>query len=80
MSAAYETRLRRVLAYIHDNPAGDLSLDTLADVTVSLAPRFSRHDRGNLCGCGAAHSCAPCGVFIVADRPKHRGHRQGDWV
>ena len=24
MSAAYEARLRRVLAYIHDNPAGDL--------------------------------------------------------
>lgn len=29
---SYEKRLLRVLAYIHDNPAGDLSLDTLAEV------------------------------------------------
>jgi AraC family transcriptional regulator len=41
MSAAYETRLRRVLAYIHDNPAGDLSLDTLADV--AAMSRFHWH-------------------------------------
>lgn len=31
MSGRYEDRLLRVLTYIHDNPAGDLSLDRLAD-------------------------------------------------
>ena len=30
--ASYEDRMLRVLNYIHDNPGGDLSLDTLADV------------------------------------------------
>jgi len=32
MSAEYEARILRVLSYMHDNPAGDLSLDRLADV------------------------------------------------
>lgn len=32
MSQGYERRMHRVLDYIHDNPAGDLSLDALADV------------------------------------------------
>ncbi|MEL6609455.1 MAG: AraC family transcriptional regulator [Pseudomonadota bacterium] len=32
MTRTYEDRMRRVLTYIYDNPAGDLSLDTLADV------------------------------------------------
>ncbi len=32
MLNSYEKRLMRVLEYIHANPAGDLSLDTLADV------------------------------------------------
>ncbi|GAA6194121.1 AraC family transcriptional regulator [Phaeobacter sp. NW0010-22] len=31
MTTNYEDRLLRVLSYIHDNPAGDLSLDRLAD-------------------------------------------------
>lgn len=31
MTTSYEDRLLRVLAYIHDNPDGDLSLDRLAD-------------------------------------------------
>ena len=34
MTNSYETRLIRVLDYIHDNPAGDLSLDALADALV----------------------------------------------
>ena len=38
---SYERRLLRVLAYIHDNPAGDLSLDTLADV--AAMSRFHWH-------------------------------------
>jgi AraC family transcriptional regulator len=31
MSQSYEKRMLRVLQYIHDNPAGDMSLDRLAD-------------------------------------------------
>lgn len=31
MRHSYEIRIQRVLRYIHDNPAGDLSLDRLAD-------------------------------------------------
>ncbi len=38
---AYETRLRRVLQYIYDHPAGDLSLDALADV--AAMSRFHWH-------------------------------------
>ena len=41
MSAQYEDRLRRVLRYIHDNPAGALSLDALADV--AAMSRFHWH-------------------------------------
>ncbi|MEP2718936.1 AraC family transcriptional regulator [Pseudophaeobacter sp.] len=41
MSAAYEKRILRVLSYIHDNPAGDLSLDRLADV--AAMSRFHWH-------------------------------------
>jgi AraC family transcriptional regulator len=37
----YEARLRRVVHYIHDNPAGDLSLDALADV--AAMSRFHWH-------------------------------------
>ena len=36
MPATYEDRMLRVLDYIHDNPAGDLSLDALADVAAAL--------------------------------------------
>lgn len=41
MGQSYEDRLRRVIRYIHDNPAGDLSLDTLADV--AALSRFHWH-------------------------------------
>jgi len=41
MSAAYEKRILRVLDYIHENPAGDLSLDQLADV--AAMSRFHWH-------------------------------------
>jgi len=41
MSAHYEDRILRVLAHIHDNPAGDLSLDALADV--AAMSRFHWH-------------------------------------
>lgn len=37
----HEARLLRVIAYIHDNPAGDLSLDALADV--AAMSRFHWH-------------------------------------
>ncbi len=39
--ASYEDRLLRVLDYIYTNPAGDLSLDTLADV--AAMSRFHWH-------------------------------------
>ena len=39
--ASYEKRVLRVLKYIHENPAGDLSLDALADI--ALMSRFHWH-------------------------------------
>ncbi|CUH83527.1 AraC family transcriptional regulator [Thalassovita mediterranea] len=41
MSQNYEDRIRRVVRYIHENPAGDLSLDRLADV--AAMSRFHWH-------------------------------------
>lgn len=41
MSSTYENRILRVLDYIHDNPAGDLSLDQLAEV--AAMSRFHWH-------------------------------------
>ncbi|GAB5488917.1 MAG: AraC family transcriptional regulator [Parasphingorhabdus sp.] len=41
MAHSYEKRILRVLEYIHENPAGDLSLDTLADV--AAMSRFHWH-------------------------------------
>ena len=41
MASTYEKRLLRVLDYIHTNPAGDLSLDALADV--AAMSRFHWH-------------------------------------
>ena len=41
MPSPYEARLIRVLDYIHDNPAGDLSLDRLAEV--AAMSRFHWH-------------------------------------
>lgn len=38
----HEARLLRVIAYIHDNPAGDLSLDALADVAAMSRFHFHR--------------------------------------
>ena len=39
--ASYEKRVLRVLKYIHENPADDLSLDALADI--ALMSRFHWH-------------------------------------
>lgn len=41
MAQSYEARMMRVLDYIHANPAGDLSLDRLADV--AAMSRFHWH-------------------------------------
>ncbi|MFV2053897.1 AraC family transcriptional regulator [Aliiroseovarius sp. YM-037] len=41
MAQSYEARMMRVLDYIHANPAGDLSLDQLADV--AAMSRFHWH-------------------------------------
>lgn len=41
MATSYEDRVLRVLSYIHDHPAGDLSLDALADV--AAMSRFHWH-------------------------------------
>lgn len=41
MPTHYENRILRVLRYIHENPAGDLSLDALADV--AAMSRFHWH-------------------------------------
>ena len=41
MTNANEKRLLRVLDHIHDNPAGDLSLDALSDV--AAMSRFHWH-------------------------------------
>lgn len=41
MANSYEARILRVLAHIHDNPDGDLSLDALADV--AAMSRFHWH-------------------------------------
>ena len=37
----YEQRVLRVLQYIHDNPAGDLSLDALSEI--AMMSRFHWH-------------------------------------
>jgi AraC family transcriptional regulator len=42
MTASFEKRLHRVIDYIHDNPAGDLSLDALADVAALSRFHFHR--------------------------------------
>ncbi len=41
MANDHENRLMRILDHIHDHPAGDLPLDTLADVAACI--RFHRH-------------------------------------
>lgn len=41
MQQSYEKRMLRVIAYIYDNPTGDLSLDALADV--AAMSRFHWH-------------------------------------
>ena len=53
MGRSYEDRILRVLDYIHDNPAGDLSLDTLADVAAMSRFHWHRVFRaltGETCG------------------------------
>lgn len=42
MAQDYERRLARVVDYIHDNPAGDLSLDRLAEVAALSRFHFHR--------------------------------------
>ncbi len=42
MPNPYETRMMRVVDYIHDNPTGDLSLDRLADVAALSRFHFHR--------------------------------------
>lgn len=42
MTQSYETRLRRVVQYIHDNPDGDLSLDQLAEAAALSRFHFHR--------------------------------------
>ena len=42
MAQDYERRLQRVVDHIHDNPAGDLSLDVLADVAALSRFHFHR--------------------------------------
>ncbi len=42
MAHSYETRLRRVMDHIYDNPAGNLSLDELADVAAMSRFHFHR--------------------------------------
>lgn len=42
MANDYEKRLRRVVDHIHDHPAGDLSLDALADVAALSRFHFHR--------------------------------------
>lgn len=42
MTTDFEKRLHRVIGHIHDNPAGDLSLDALADVAAFSRFHFHR--------------------------------------
>lgn len=42
MTASWEARIHRVIGHIHDNPAGDLSLDALADVAALSRFHFHR--------------------------------------
>jgi AraC family transcriptional regulator len=42
MTASYTRRIHRVIDHIHDNPAGDLSLDALADVAALSRFHFHR--------------------------------------
>ena len=42
MTANFEKRIHRVVDHIHDHPAGDLSLDTLADVAALSRFHFHR--------------------------------------
>lgn len=42
MTASYERRIHRVIDHIHDNPAGDLSLDALADIAALSRFHFHR--------------------------------------
>jgi AraC family transcriptional regulator len=42
MTASYERRIHRVIDHIHDNPAGDLSLDALAGVAALSRFHFHR--------------------------------------
>ena len=62
-----ENRMIRVLDHIHDNPAGDLSLDALADVAAMSRFHWHRVFRA-ITGETAAQGGAP-----DADAPRRRG-------
>ncbi len=62
----YEDRLRRVVRYIHDNPAGDLSLDALADV--AAMSRFHWH---RVFAAMTGETCAQAVRRIRAHRAAH---------
>ena len=71
MATSYEDRVLRVLSYIHDNPAGDLSLDALADVAAMSRFHWHRVFRaltGETCAQGGASSAlAPRGDVVGAN-------------
>ena len=60
MATACERRLQRVVEHIHDHPAGDLSLDALADVA---APSRFHFRRVSAAGVGETAAYSP--VFKV---------------
>ena len=68
MAGRYEDRLLRVLDYIHDNPAGDLSLDALADV--AAMSRFHWH----------RVFCAMTGETCAQAVRRLRLHRAAGWL
>ena len=63
---SYEDRLRRVIRYIYDNPAGDLSLDTLADVAA-----FSRFHWHRVFLAMTGETCAEAVRRVRATRAAH---------
>lgn len=65
---SYEARVRRVVQHIHDNPAGDLSLDALADV--AAMSRFHWH---RVFVAMTGETCAQAVRRI-------RAHKAGHWL
>jgi AraC family transcriptional regulator len=65
MANTYETRMLRVLDYIHDHPAGDLSLDALADVAALSRFHFHRVFRA-MTGATAAQTVRRMRLHLAA--------------